>query len=390
METKDSIRLKIDTLAFGGAGVGRINNFVVFVPLAAPGDELEIEITAVKKKYARGRILRIIRESPERTKPLCRYYGQCGGCCYQHLQYASQLAVKKKQVEESFRKIGKISLPPVADTLGSPSPYHYRGKAQLHVAGGAGGIRLGFMDISGGSHIGIERCEIMEETINSRMVALQSGAKNLIHNESRVTIWSGDENASGNKRSPVKRIVNGKEFLVSGEGFFQANLSLTGILVNEVCRLATAGSTNTVIDAYCGCGLFSVFLAPYFQKVIGIEANEKAVNLARINAVNSGAVNAAFLAGDTGKVLLKSIIATGLKADLLILDPPRTGCGRKTLEAIRRLNPQNIIYISCNPATQARDVKFLATCGYHLQELIPVDMFPQTEHIEVIGFLSRE
>src|SRR4030042_965435 len=132
MQLKDRVEIKIESVAFGGAGVGRVNNFVVFVPFAAPGDELEVEITQLKKKFARGKIVKILKPSGARVSPLCRYYEKCGGCCYQHINYAHQLKIKKRQVAEAFKKIGKIAAPPVLDVIASPEIYHYRGKAQLH------------------------------------------------------------------------------------------------------------------------------------------------------------------------------------------------------------------------------------------------------------------
>ncbi|KIE17633.1 hypothetical protein DS62_01870, partial [Smithella sp. SC_K08D17] len=171
--------------------------------------------------------------------------------------------------------------------------------------------------------------------------------------------------------------------------FFQANLYLTDQLVDEVCRLAAADEINTLVDAYCGSGLFSIFLSSYAKHVIGIEINEKSVKYAQINAENAGVKNAKFIYGDIENVLQGRFLPQGNKIDLIVLDPPRTGCEKTMLKAMADLQPQKIIYVSCNPATQARDVKYLDECGYDLQSLLPVDMFPQTEHIEVIGLMTR-
>ncbi|MGB5218747.1 MAG: class I SAM-dependent RNA methyltransferase [Smithella sp.] len=385
MQAKDRAIIKIESVAFGGAGVGRVDHVVVFVPFSAQDDELEIEITQVKKKFARGRILKIIKPSPARVKPLCRYYEKCGGCCYQHINYPYQLSIKKNQVEEAFWKIGKMTNPPVGDVIASPRIYQYRGKAQLHAETVPGG-KIGFLDVNGGTLVHIDRCEIMEETINEKLRLLQAD-KQRINHQTELNIWSGDSSADADGKSIV-RVVKGEKILVPYDGFFQANLYLTDRLVDEVCRLVSADKVNTLIDAYCGSGLFSIFLANFAEKVIGIEINEKSIRHARINAANAGVVNVSFIHGDMEKVFRQKFMS-GNQADLIVLDPPRTGCLQTVLKALVDLQPHKIIYISCNPATQARDVQYLNGCGYHLKSLLPLDMFPQTSHIEIIGLIER-
>jgi tRNA/tmRNA/rRNA uracil-C5-methylase (TrmA/RlmC/RlmD family) len=388
LRLKDHVLIRIESIAFGGQGVGRVNNFVVFVPFAAPGDELEVAIVELKKKFARGKILQIIRPSPIRVSPLCIYYGNCGGCCYQHLSYEHQLKIKRKQVEEAFSKIGEIAAPPVLNPLASPEPYHYRGKAQLHAVKTKQGFPAGFLDISGSQIADIERCEIMEETINERIRWLRENQE-LLKKDENLTIWSQAlyHNQADIKDSIV-RIAKGKEFLVPRNGFFQANLLLTNRLVDEVCRLAISKEINTLIDAYCGSGFFSIFLAPYAKSVVGIEISEESVKCAQINAENAGVKNVKFISGDIEDILYGGFLPPADEIDLIILDPPRSGCSGSVLKAIAALRPQKVIYISCNPATQARDVKYLNERGYALLSLLPVDMFPQTEHIEVIGLLA--
>jgi len=390
LQMKDRVIVKIESVAFGGEGVGRIDNFVVFVPFSAPGDELEIEITQVKKKFLRGRILRIIQESPFRVKPLCRYYEQCGGCCYQHLNYEYQLKIKKKQVQDAFRRIGKIAEPPVLDTIASPQVYHYRGKAQFHAKAVSNGWEIGFLDVSGGKLINIEQCEIMEETINEKMHALRESILLKSDVDTQLTIWSDCLTERKKEKDSIIRIIKGKSFLVPDDGFFQANLCLTDRLVDEVCRLSAANKINTLVDAYCGSGLFSIFLSSFAENVIGIEINEKSVKYARINAENLGIRNADFIHGDIENVFKERFLPQDNQIDLIMLDPPRVGCKKTVLKAMVNLKPQRIIYISCNPATQARDIKYLNEWGYNLESLMPLDMFPQTEHIEVIGLLARK
>jgi len=391
LQPGDRFTIKIEKIAFGGEGVGRVDNFVVFVPFAAPEDDLKIEIIQCKKKFARGRILEIIKASPVRVKPLCSYYGNCGGCCYQHIAYDEQLQIKKNQVYEAFVKIGKITAPPVMVTTASPQSYHYRGKAQCHQIMTPCGSKFGFLDTSGGKIVDIERCEIMEETINEKIKLLRKNVFIRKEKDSRLTVWADLPGREANQRGQVVRWVKDKEFLIPASGFFQNNLFLTHTLVDEVCRLALSGRMNTVIDVYCGCGLFSIFLAPLAKEIFGIELSSRAVQFARLNAEKEKIKNVTFVCGDAGEELLKEkFLYLSGRIDLLILDPPRLGCGESVLNAIAGLLPRRLIYVSCNPATQARDVKFLKDAGYHLSILQPVDMFPQTQHIEVIALMEHQ
>jgi len=385
MQLKDRIVIKIESVAFGGEGVGRVDNFVVFVPFAAPEDELEVEIVQLKKKFARGKILQIVKPSPMRVSPLCRYYKQCGGCCYQHVNYEYQLEIKKKQVEEVFRKIGKITTPPVLEIKAAPKVYNYRGKAEFHSVRTHNDFKIGFLDVSGSEIVDIERCEIMEETINEELCALRGNIQLQRNKDASITIWSG---FLANQKDVVTRMAKGKKFLVDRGGFFQTNLYLTDQLVDEVCRLATSKEINTLIDAYCGSGLFSIFLAPYSQRVVGIEISEKSVKYAQINAANADVKNIRFVQGKVENILPWEFLSSKKESNLIVLDPPRSGCSESVLKAITGLNPQNVIYVSCNPTTQARDIKYFNEHGYALLSLLPVDMFPQTEHIEVIGLLA--
>jgi len=383
LQLKERVVIKIDSVAFGGDGVGRVDNFVVFVPFAAPGDKLEIEIIQRKKKFARGRILKIIEPSGERVTPICRYYERCGGCCYQHINYETQLAIKRKQVADAFEKIGGIAAPPVCEPIPSPRSYHYRGKAKMHAVE----FKLGFMDVSGAKVVNIERCEIVVETINGKISALRKDKVSLPGRAGEYAIWSGQAAAAG-ENELIIREVRGKTFFVPREGFFQANLYLTEKLVEEVCRLTAARKVETLIDAYCGSGLFSVFLSPYAENIFGIDYDAASVACGRMNAEKAGVKNVNFYAGDVEDILSREFSPRKNKPDMVLLDPPRIGCSVSVLRLLARLLPRRIIYISCNPATQARDVRFLLGQGYRLISLVPLDMFPQTQHIEVIGVLD--
>ncbi|MFO7569257.1 MAG: class I SAM-dependent RNA methyltransferase [Smithellaceae bacterium] len=383
MQIKDRMTVRIESIAFGGEGVARADSFVLFVPFTAPGDVAHVEIVSLKKRFGRARLISLQEPSALRVTPQCSAYGLCGGCCYQHIDYDQQLIIKKNQIRDAFVKIGRMPDPPAGDVIPSPLPYAYRGKAVLHT-GKKNASSLGFMDISGGRLANIRRCEIMDETINDQIRAFRQGLSDWPA-DADITFWSGEGDA---KDGPVVRAVSGREFLIPRDGFFQANLFLTDRMVAEVVRLVSGKKIDTLVDACCGSGLFSVFLAPYARRVIGIEIHEKSVKYARLNAERQGMGNIEFLCGDVEDIFCR--MAQKKEAvDLILLDPPRAGLSPEVLFAIRDVRASGIIYISCNPATQARDVRFLNDAGYDLESLVPLDMFPQTQHIELIGYLER-
>lgn len=385
MSIGERCRLNIQSVAFGGSGVGRADGLVIFVPFTAAGDVADIEIVERRKKFARGRLLGLVEPSPQRTEPLCRYFSRCGGCSYQHIAYRHQLNIKEDQVREAFLKIGKLPNPPVEEVIASPRVYSYRGKAELHAAKSRKGFRLGFMDITGGRLVDIERCEIMDESINQQIIEARSRER-IEPNGGDLIFWA---NPSGRAGDAMVRIVKGREFLVPRSGFFQANLYLTDAMVDEVCRLAGLEKRASILDACCGSGLFSIFLAQSAERLMGVEIHEKSVQYARENAERNGIKNAEFICADIGEHA--SRMAQRQDAvDLILLDPPRAGMDPTALDAICRVQCQDIIYVSCNPATQARDVKYLNEHGYVLTSLQPLDMFSQTEHIETIGLLRRK
>lgn len=385
MSIKERCRLNITSVAFGGAGVGRADGLVIFVPFTAAGDIADIDIVERRKKFARGRLLRLVEPSPQRTAPLCRYYGRCGGCSYQHIAYHHQLNIKQAQVKEAFLKIGKVPEPPVEEVIASPRIYGYRGKAELHTAKTRKGFHLGFMDTSGGRLVDIERCEIMEESINQQISEARLQER-FEQNGNDLIFWS---NPHGRAGDAIARTVKGREFLVPRSGFFQANLYLTDAMMDEVCRLAGLKKRASILDACCGSGLFSIFLAQSAERLTGVEIHEKSVQYARENAARNGIQNAEFICADIGDVL-SGMAERQDAVDLILLDPPRAGLDPKTLTAICKVKCPELIYVSCNPATQARDVKYLNECGYVLASLQPLDMFSQTEHIETVGLLRRK
>ena len=387
LHTGDIITIPVHAVAFGGNGVGRADDMVVFIPFTAAGDVVEARIVEVKRNYCTGGIQKIITPSPDRVEPPCRYYSTCGGCQYQHLSYPAQLAIKERQVAESFQRIGKIATPPVQAIIPSPQPFHYRGKAEFHFSDNANGeMKLGFMDTVGGTLIDIERCDIVDASINSEYQKLREAlTSGEIPPRRRYILWSDTPYPPGKY---ITRTVNGREIQVTNDGFFQGNIYLVETLVEQVIGMCNLKESDSVLDCYCGSGLFSLFIAPLVGTVSGMEISTTAIHLANLNAARHGITNARFYRGNVENTLGRCI-KEKTRADIVLIDPPRTGCTKKTLARIDALKPRKIVYISCNPATQARDVRYLVDRGFTLETLQPVDMFPQTKHIEVIAALHR-
>jgi 23S rRNA (uracil1939-C5)-methyltransferase len=390
----DIVQITIDTVAFGGDGIGRIDKRVVFVPFTVEGDIVDVEIVDIRKKYVRGIIHAIRQPSPKRVEPRCPYFYQCGGCQYQHISYDHQLRIKERQVAESFERIGKIPSPPVKQIISSPQHFNYRGKAEYHLFFRQDGHpEIGFMDVEGGTVVDIERCEIVDESINRTYrqfrEALISGSETF--QGDRFTVWSEyyDKELLQDQFefSMIGRNVRDTMLFVPQEGFFQANTLLVDRLVEQVLTMGNANPSDVVVDLYCGSGLFSVFIAPRVRQVYGVEMDGEAVRCARLNMDTYGVSNTEIMEGRVEDVLKSDFIGEK-RIDAVILDPPRIGCERGALARMAELKPSRIIYVSCNPATQARDVRHLLDEGFSLVELQPIDMFPQTKHIEVIALLE--
>jgi len=390
----DIVQVTIDTVAFGGDGIGRIDKRVVFVPFTVEGDIVDVEIVDIRKKYVRGIIRTIIQQSPRRVEPRCPSFYRCGGCQYQHISYDHQLRMKERQVTESFERIGKIPSPPVNTIIPSPQHFNYRGKAEYHLDFRQNRHpEIGFMDIKGGTVVDIERCEIVDESINRTYrqfrEALISGRETFPGD--RFTVWSEYDDTEFPpdqfEFSTIGRKVKDKILFVPREGFFQANILLVDRLVEQVLTIGNVNPSDVVVDLYCGSGLFSVFIAPRVRQVYGVEIDGEAVRCARLNMGMYGVSNTEMVEERVEDVLKIGFIREK-RIDAVILDPPRIGCDRGALARITELKPSRIIYVSCNPTTQARDVRYLLDEGFSLMELQPIDMFPQTKHIEVIALLE--
>jgi len=406
------IELDITTVAFGGDGVGRIDNFVVFVPFVVEGERVEAEIVEVKKRFATADLVRVITPSPLRVEPRCSYYMQCAGCQYQHVDYAHQLELKRNQIRDIFQRIGKIADPPVEPVVGSPRPYGYRNKIVVHGPG-----KPGFWTVRGRSIIAVDHCPIAREEINKKLaeVGAQHAApmqdKHLtIRCNSEGQVWTYTETRRDRSelleceiltepqaQSNISETVLGKTLQVPIGSFFQINADVIAAALERTRKIFTASGCNILVDAYCGVGLFALMLADLAKHVYGMELDERAIVAANANAASLGLKNYDFYAGSTDRLLFYTLrqclpaeaLANGGKLDetCLILDPPRSGCGRPVLKTLREQKPRKIIYVSCAPPMLARDIKELIAAGYALERVTPFDMFPQTAHCEAVAEL---
>lgn len=365
----DLLTLKISDIAFGGEGVARTNDFVVFVPFVALGETVEAEVTETKKNFARARLVRVLEPSPERTQPGCRYFGECGGCQYQHLNYSTQLQVKHKQIRDILQRVGGIDPTVVTAPLPCPKPYHYRNRIMVRSQWDKfkQGLNLGFIRFDNRLVVDLEECPIAEEALN---VQLREVRKN--------------PPPKGGIKVVLRIPPEG--WVVPRDSFFQNNFYLLPQLVQTAKdRLRQAG-TRYLIDLYCGVGFFTLELADQVERFIGVEIDRMAIKAAKENAARRGHENGQFLAASTEETIDNVLGHFPMSETTVLIDPPRTGCPRPALETLRRKAPAQVIYVSCHPATMARDLNVLChESVFELSQVVPLDMFPQTSHVECIA-----
>ncbi len=371
LKAGDRLTLNISDLAFGGEGVARGDNFVIFVPFVAVGEEVEVEITEVKKHFARAKPVRILSPSPERVTAPCRYFGACGGCQYQHLAYEAQLRAKQKQIVDLFQRVGGIQSPRIAPVIPCPQPYGYRNRVMIRSQWNKPEQRLnvGFVRWDCGLVEDIESCLIAEPAINQQIERVRANPP-----------------PKGGIKVVLRIPPAGWE--VPPDSFFQNNFFLLPKLVETVRDLVQQGGARHLIDLFCGVGFFGIELAAAVESVVGVEYDRKAIQSARRNAEARGCANGEFIDGLVEQALPELLARFSTRQTVVVLDPPRRGCPPQTLELLRRERPAQIIYISCHPATLARDVNELCGEGvFDLAQVVPLDMFPQTQHVECVADL---
>ena len=444
------VKTAITGYGHNGEGVGRVEDFTVFVNGALRGEEVQARITEVHQSFARAETVKVLTPAAERVVPPCPIYERCGGCQLLHQTYQAQLELKRQRVVDALVRLGGLYNVPVRETIGMPDPWYYRNKVQYPLAMVGREIVLGCYEQRTHQVVPTRECLIQQKINNALMTAVRDLAQEwglsvydekagrgflrhvLIKNAAQtgqamvVLVTNGRDFPRGEefgaalaKRVPeltslVQNIntlktnvilgpqtkvlwgeeaiideVGGLRFRVSATSFFQVNPLQTETLYDQAVACAELKGHETVLDAYCGVGSLTLFLARKARKVYGVEAVEAAIEDAGENAKLNGLTNVDFVVGEAEKVLPK-LAAIGIKFDVAVLDPPRAGCEAKVLETLAKIGMERLVYVSCNPSTLARDLKVLQGLGYKTVEVQPIDMFPHTFHVECVAKVERE
>ncbi len=399
-------------MAHGGDALGRHEGKVIFVPYAMPGEEALVEIVEDKGRYARGRLVETLSPSPHRVDPPCPHFGpgKCGGCQWQHITYQAQLEFKAAVVGNQLARLGRLPDATVKRSIPSATPWHYRNHVQFSVGGDG---RLGFVATDGRRVETVEVCYLLHPILEGLFAALDLELPELARLSLRAGVNTCDlmmifethddlppalesdlpvscvlllsdgtpVNLIGSNQ--ITEVVAGRRFHISATSFFQVNTAAAEELVRVVGEYLAPTGDDVLLDAYCGVGTFALSLADKVGQVIGIEENGGAVADARLNVAEL--TNVEFMEGSVEA----SLPQLDRRIDLVVLDPPRQGCKPKALGALIELAPRRIVYVSCDPATLARDARRLTDSGYQMVEVRPVDMFPQTYHIESVALFEK-
>lgn len=437
-------------LGSSAEGVARYQDFTVFIPGALPGEEVEVKITEVKKNYAKGVLIKVITPAAMRVAPRCAIYENCGGCQLQHAAYEAQLVLKRQIVVDAVTRIAKMPDVEIDPTIGDPVGWYYRNKMQFPVGATDGRLKIGCYAKGTHNIIDTEHCYIQHELNNTIvnevrkilrelhipaydemtgtgvvrhvlgrvgsatkevMVVLVTATEILPQKEQIVSALQGAipnlvsiiQNVNGKKTNVIlgnkMKTLWGKDtiddcigefrFKISARSFFQVNTKQAHTLYAKAVEYAGLTGAETVIDAYCGTGTVTLFLAKAAAKVYGIEIVEQAIADAKDNARYNKVDNVEFIAADAVKIM-PQLYKEGIRPQVVVVDPPRAGCDTKVLETFVAMNPERIIYISCNPASLARDLGILAEHNYVAKKIQPVDMFPQTFHVECVALIERK
>ena len=406
----ETFTVTVQSLVYGGSGMARLpDGRAVFVPFTLPGEEVQVAIREEKKGFVQADPLEILQPSPQRIAPRCKHYTACGGCHYQHMGYEQQLDYKKAILAEQLQRLGGIQQPTINQVIPSPEPWHYRNSLQFHLTPQG---RLGFEHSRSNQTLAIEECHLPLRALDQAWPQLDF---EYLPEIERVELRQGDEEEllmvlsstdptppefetemplsavhlspqghiilAGNDHLPIT--VLGKTFRVGAASFFQVNNWLAEKMVTQLLEKVSFSKDMLVLDAYCGVGLFSRFVAPLVGCCLGVESSPAA---RQDYAFNLDEFDNVSLYEGTAEAVLPLLEE---KPDIIILDPPRSGVGNPALDAILRMSPRQVLYFSCNPATLARDVRHLLSAGYQLQETILLDMFPQTFHIESLNIFIK-
>ena len=409
----ETFELELTAMAHGGSALGRREGRVIFVPYTIPGETVRVELVEARTRWGRGRLLEVLDPSPHRVEAPCPYFGpdKCGGCHFQHIAYEAQAEYKREVVGDQLARLGGLHDAQVQEIIGAAEPWAYRNHAQLSTTPEG---QLGFLTADTHHVVPVEECLILDPLLNELRAALDMEWPELHRLSLRCGSATGDRMAifelnhyehfdievdfavscvilladgetvvlMGN--ASLEEEVAGRDFRISANSFFQVNTAGAEALVAVVGESLAPKQGDRLLDLYCGVGLFGLSLANQVGNVLGVEVDTSAVADFRHNA--RGMDQAELIEGKVQSVL------TGIKepVDLLLLDPPRSGAGQAVTEQIARLQPRRLAYVSCDPATLARDARHLVDNGFLLQEVQPVDLFPQTYHVESVALFVRQ
>ena len=389
--------LTLDAGEFDERGLATANyqGAPVTISGAIPGES----VTASIVKVYRDRIATLVKSvdvaSKHRVTPECRYFGACSGCQWQHISYDRQLEIKRSLVESALAPYETLNGIQVDETMPSPTQFRYRNHARFTVGRREENGFAGYMNADSRRFVRIDECMIMDDRINETLSQLQGRLQRITQFSIRVGANTGDtivqpllpaeiQDVPSGRQKYVEK-VNGAEFQVAASSFFQVNTAQLSAIVEEIVGMLELDGNDTLVDLYCGVGTFARLLSPYVKRVIGIEESASAVEDARFNC--SDVANVEFIEAKAEQAAA-DLSASGLKIDSAIVDPPRKGCHPEALNALNTLSPRRIMMVSCNPITMARDLDALCQSGFKLVSVRPVDMFPQTKHVETLAQLE--
>ena len=384
--------VRIDNLTNEGAGVARVDGWVIFVPFTLAGELVKCRVFRNHKNYSEADLIEVLEPAPNRVAPKCALFGQCGGCQYQHLAYAEQLQSKQRQVAELLKHMAKIEHP-VREVIPSPVEYGYRSKITPHFhrpkSGGIGAI--GFLRArTRNAMVDVEHCPIAMPKLNAQLAAVRERARansDTFKNGATLLMRAAANGVLTRSDEIAIEDVDGIRFEFQAGDFFQNNPFILPKFVRHAIDEAKATGAKHLVDTYCGSGLFAISAARDFEQVIGVEISESAVKKAAHNAEINSLTNCRFMAADAQHVF-KDVPHAGADTVVLI-DPPRAGCSPEFLQQLFAFGPKGVVYVSCNPATQMRDLVLFTEAGYQLGTVQPFDLFPQTKHLECVMTLSR-
>ncbi|MBL8150681.1 MAG: class I SAM-dependent RNA methyltransferase [Blastocatellia bacterium] len=394
----DICQVRIEKLIYGGNGLARVNERVVFVPNAAPEDLVEIRITEIERNFLRAEIVEIVEPSPTRRKPPCQYAEKCGGCQLQQIDYKTQLAVKADFIRDALSRIAHINWPSPIEVKHSQE-FGYRSRAQFKIDRNSSPLQIGFYKADSHEVCDVDSCPILTPNLNNALQTLRSNQEEIATSKipySKIEVASGDNSATTKPYlSPfsdrvISQNVGKVRYKYSAGCFFQVNSLLLETLVETVL---SGRSGNIAVDLYAGVGLFALHLAGRYKQVLATEVDQEAASWAVENIKSNRLQNIEFSSLSAERWLSqfthpKRRAKIKINPELVVLDPPRAGASKKVLDSLVEIAPKEIVYVSCEPPTLARDLNHLINNGYRLETITGIDLFPQSYHIETVATLK--